>query len=251
MKRVRADLGSRPRGTRSVVLAHAFVAGAQPSESERDISVGGVSLVPTTAFDGSRLRRARPPPRPHTLDRADPLQRLSAGLLLLRGRHRKGLGWSTSTRADSPGRVRRRPGAPRLARLRGSLDELLADPRHSAHKDVVAGGDPDRPGASAPTDGAAAAPIPARVDPGLRAGRARATASRPGGAGARSTTRSPTTSSGRLTRHARHRGEVALLPGAATPAARTPMSTCCVGGRRTLCVSTASRSLPSARSPRP
>ncbi len=46
----------RPRaaagGTRSVVLAHAFVAGAQPSDSERDITVGGVSLVPTSVFDG-------------------------------------------------------------------------------------------------------------------------------------------------------------------------------------------------------
>ena len=55
MRRVRADLATRPRGTRSVVMAHAFVAGHQeprPSDSERDISVGGVQLVPTTVFDG-------------------------------------------------------------------------------------------------------------------------------------------------------------------------------------------------------
>ncbi len=51
MRRVHADLARRP-GARSVVLAHAFVAGAQPSDSERDISVGGVSLVPTAVFDG-------------------------------------------------------------------------------------------------------------------------------------------------------------------------------------------------------
>ena len=50
MRRVRADLDTRPH-TRSVVLAHAFVAGAQPCESERDISVGGVSRVPTGIFD--------------------------------------------------------------------------------------------------------------------------------------------------------------------------------------------------------
>lgn len=50
MRRVRADLATR-EGTRSVVLAHAFVAGAEPSESERDISVGGVSRVPTGVFD--------------------------------------------------------------------------------------------------------------------------------------------------------------------------------------------------------
>jgi exonuclease SbcD len=50
MRRVRADLALRPM--RSVVLAHAFVAGGVPSESERDISVGGISVVSTTLFDG-------------------------------------------------------------------------------------------------------------------------------------------------------------------------------------------------------
>ena len=34
------------------MLAHAFVAGGQASESERDISVGGVSVVPTSCFAG-------------------------------------------------------------------------------------------------------------------------------------------------------------------------------------------------------
>ncbi|HEU4547949.1 MAG TPA: exonuclease subunit SbcD [Microlunatus sp.] len=41
MSRVRTDLVDRP-GVRSVVLAHAFVTGGQGSDSERDISVGGV-----------------------------------------------------------------------------------------------------------------------------------------------------------------------------------------------------------------
>jgi exonuclease SbcD len=36
----------------SVVLAHAWVAGGQASESERDITVGGVSAVPVSLFDG-------------------------------------------------------------------------------------------------------------------------------------------------------------------------------------------------------
>jgi exonuclease SbcD len=52
MRRVSADLADRP-GTRSVVLAHAFVSGGETSESERDISVGGVSSVPLSAFDGA------------------------------------------------------------------------------------------------------------------------------------------------------------------------------------------------------
>jgi exonuclease SbcD len=75
MRRVRDDLAGRP-GTRSVVVAHAFVVagsaadreaeaavggvevdvedGTAPerSESERDIRVGGVDSVPSTVFDG-------------------------------------------------------------------------------------------------------------------------------------------------------------------------------------------------------
>src|SRR3954449_252893 len=55
MTRVEADLESRDR-TRSVVLAHAFVAGdpdaapAMASDSERDISVGGIQIAPTSLF---------------------------------------------------------------------------------------------------------------------------------------------------------------------------------------------------------
>ncbi|MEU3166679.1 exonuclease SbcCD subunit D [Streptosporangium sp. NPDC006930] len=50
MSLVRADLARR--GPRSVVLAHAFVTGGRGSDSERDISVGGVAHVPVRAFDG-------------------------------------------------------------------------------------------------------------------------------------------------------------------------------------------------------
>lgn len=50
MSLVRADLSRR--GPRVVVLAHAFVTGGQASDSERDISVGGVAHVPVSAFDG-------------------------------------------------------------------------------------------------------------------------------------------------------------------------------------------------------
>src|SRR3954447_1999981 len=57
MARVEADLASRDR-TRSVVLAHAFVAGdpdaagRMSSDSERDISVGGIQIAPTRLFTG-------------------------------------------------------------------------------------------------------------------------------------------------------------------------------------------------------
>ncbi len=49
---VRADLAARGP-VRSVVVAHAFVAGAAPSASERELSVGGVDRVPVDVFDGT------------------------------------------------------------------------------------------------------------------------------------------------------------------------------------------------------
>ncbi|GAB3447522.1 exonuclease SbcCD subunit D [Streptomonospora sediminis] len=53
MDLVRADLAQRPAGTRSVVLSHAFVSGGEPSDSERDISVGGAANVPASVFAGT------------------------------------------------------------------------------------------------------------------------------------------------------------------------------------------------------
>jgi exonuclease SbcD len=51
LDRIRADLARRD-GTRSVVMAHAFVVGGARSESERDIRVGGVDSIPSAVFDG-------------------------------------------------------------------------------------------------------------------------------------------------------------------------------------------------------
>ncbi len=56
MARVRADASMQPSGTRTVVLAHAFVgniAEAELSASERDITVGGSAIVPAAMFDGA------------------------------------------------------------------------------------------------------------------------------------------------------------------------------------------------------
>ena len=54
MGRVRGDLADRSARSpvRSVVMAHAFVVGGEPSESERDIRVGGVDHVPAGVFAG-------------------------------------------------------------------------------------------------------------------------------------------------------------------------------------------------------
>ena len=43
---------TRPRGTRSVLVAHALVVGGEESESERPLSVGGTGAVEPSVFDG-------------------------------------------------------------------------------------------------------------------------------------------------------------------------------------------------------
>jgi exonuclease SbcD len=50
LDRARHDLASR--GGRSVVVAHTFVNGAAPSDSERELTVGSVDLVGLGRFDG-------------------------------------------------------------------------------------------------------------------------------------------------------------------------------------------------------
>lgn len=51
MARVQTDLAQRP-GTRSVVIAHAFVAGGSVSDSERDLTIGGADSIPVSLFNG-------------------------------------------------------------------------------------------------------------------------------------------------------------------------------------------------------
>ena len=108
MDKVRADLYFRP-GARSVVLAHAFVGGGLPSESERDIAVGGVDLVSPSVFDGVDYVALGHLHRPQTLEPAAALQRLTAALLLRRG------GADQAGLAGRPRRHRPRRGPCRAA----------------------------------------------------------------------------------------------------------------------------------------
>ncbi|MFR9797405.1 exonuclease SbcCD subunit D [Streptomyces sp. MS06] len=137
MDRVRADLAARPAGTRSVVLAHAFVTGAQASDSERDITVGGVAAVPAEVFSGvdyaalghlhgcqtltDRVRYSGSP-LPYSFSEAD--HRKSMWLIDL-----DAAGTVTAERVDCP--------VPRpLARIRGTLQDLLTDPALDRHKEA-------------------------------------------------------------------------------------------------------------------
>ncbi|MGW7629203.1 exonuclease SbcCD subunit D [Streptomyces griseoincarnatus] len=137
MERVRADLAARPAGTRSVVLAHAFVTGGEPSDSERDIAVGGVASVPAAVFEGvdyvalghlhgcqtltDRVRYSGSP-LPYSFSEAG--HRKSMWLVDLAAD-----GSITAQRVDCP--------VPRpLARIRGTLEDLLADPALVPHEEA-------------------------------------------------------------------------------------------------------------------
>ena len=133
MRRVRADLAMRP-GARSVVLAHAFVAGAQPSDSERDISVGGVSRVPTSVFAGVDYTALGHLHGPHTL--ADGVRYSGSPLAysFSEAGQRKG-SWLVDLDAQgfAAAEFVEAPVPRALARLRGTLDDLLTDPRLGVH----------------------------------------------------------------------------------------------------------------------
>jgi exonuclease SbcD len=132
MDRVRADLFLRP-GVRSVVLAHAFVGGGLPSDSERDICVGGVDLVPAAVFDGVDYVALGHLHRPQTLSHRI---RYSGSPLAYSfgeaGQDKQA--WLVDLDAGGLAGVRAVPlPAPRqLTVLHGELPELLADPALTA-----------------------------------------------------------------------------------------------------------------------
>jgi len=128
MDRVRADALSRSGAT--VVMAHAFVTGGATSESERDISVGGVSAVHPDVFAGAdyvALGHLHGPQRigetirysgsPIALSFSEATQR--KGCLLVDVK--PGV-LNTEAIAAPVGRS--------LATLRGDLADLLGDPAH-------------------------------------------------------------------------------------------------------------------------
>jgi exonuclease SbcD len=130
-KLIRADAGRRGIA-RTVVLAHGWVHGGEASDSERDISVGGIGHVPASLFEGfsyvalghlhgqqtiSERIRYSGSPLPYSFSEAA---------------HKKG---SWLIEVDGSGRTRaERIPAPvyrRLSVLRGRLADLLSSPEHA------------------------------------------------------------------------------------------------------------------------
>jgi exonuclease SbcD len=154
MRRVRGDLDARP-GTRSVVMAHAFVANQgsaaeeMASDSERDISVGGLQIAPRQLFDGVDYVALGHLHGRHTLSDTVRYSGSPLAYSFSEGAHVKG-SWLVELGADGVERIDfvSAPVPRRLSALRGRLDDLLTDSRHAAAEDhwvQVTITDPTRP----------------------------------------------------------------------------------------------------------
>ena len=127
---IRADIAvrSRTRTVHSVVLAHTFASGGISSDSERDLSIGGVGAVPLDLFDGFSYTALG---HLHGRQSLSPAVRYSGSPLAYsfsEAKHQKG-GWLVDVAADGVAAVTEVLWeAPRpLAVLRGKLEDLLAD----------------------------------------------------------------------------------------------------------------------------
>ncbi|MFC4497146.1 exonuclease SbcCD subunit D [Streptomyces ovatisporus] len=135
MERVRVDLAARPGTTRSVVLAHAFVHGGESSDSERDITVGGVSAVPASVFEGVDYAALG---HLHGCQTINGRVRYSGSPLAYsfsESTHRKSV-WLVDLDAEGAVAAQRLdcPVPRPLARVRGTLEQLLEEPGLETHE---------------------------------------------------------------------------------------------------------------------
>jgi exonuclease SbcD len=137
--RIRADLAKRTAaGTvHSVVLAHTFASGGISSDSERDLSIGGVGAVPLDLFDGFSYTALG---HLHGRQTLSPQVRYSGSPLAYsfsEAKHTKG-GWLIDVGPDGVTGVSELSWeAPRkLAVLRGEISELLESAGHAWAEDA-------------------------------------------------------------------------------------------------------------------
>ena len=133
-ERIRADVAARAesRTVHSVVLAHTFASGGISSDSERDLSIGGVGAVPLDLFDGFSYTALG---HLHGRQSLSTQVRYSGSPLAYsfsEAKHQKG-GWLVDVDESGVTAVEEILwDAPRkLAVLRGTLDGLLESPEHA------------------------------------------------------------------------------------------------------------------------
>jgi len=134
MERIRADR----TGQRKVVLAHAFVTGGEASDSERDISVGGVSHVPLAAFAGADYVALGHLHGRQVMSETVRYSGSPIAYSFSEAGQRKG-SWLVDLDADGPGDAHvdfvPAPVPRPVGTLSGRLDDLLTDARHADRED--------------------------------------------------------------------------------------------------------------------
>lgn len=141
LQKVRGDLAARrdAAGTpvHGIVLAHVFAAGGAASDSERELSIGGLDIVPTSYFAdftyaalGHLHGRQKLAEHIRYSGSPIPYSFSEAG-------HRKGA-WLLEIGPDGLGEVRGIdwPAAKELRILKGRIDDLLTDPAHASAQDA-------------------------------------------------------------------------------------------------------------------
>ena len=131
---IRADAAARGI-TRTVVIAHAWVAGGRQCDSERDISVGGIGHVPLSLFDGFSYVALGHLHGQQTLAENTRYSGSPLPYSFSEARHKKG-SWLVEVGANGKTRAERvpAPGYRRLTVLTGRVDELLTSPAYTDHE---------------------------------------------------------------------------------------------------------------------
>lgn len=133
MRRVEEDAATRQVAA-TVVLAHCFATGSEPSESERDISVGGVQQVPASTFAAASYTALG---HLHGRQKVTDTVRYSGSLLAYsfsEQNHRKGA-WIIDVAPDGAIEVNEHTWQTHLVlkTLKGTLDEVLAESTVAAY----------------------------------------------------------------------------------------------------------------------
>ncbi|MBF6448696.1 MULTISPECIES: exonuclease SbcCD subunit D [Nocardia] len=133
--RIRADR-QRRGDPRTVVLAHAFVVGAEATGSERSIAVGGVETVPLSAFEGIDYVALGHLHSPQTLSESVRYSGSPLPYSFAERSHRKAV-WIVDLDADGLASVQRHelPVIRGLRQLTGVLDELLSAAEYAEAED--------------------------------------------------------------------------------------------------------------------
>ena len=131
MDRVRAD--ATTRGPRTIAMAHCFASGGATSDSERDITAGGIAMVPASTFDGVAYTALG---HLHRAQEVSPTVRYSGSPVAMSFSEAGYTKGSLLLDLDPRGRVHvEQIAAPvhrPLALVRGPLAQVLTDAAHAA-----------------------------------------------------------------------------------------------------------------------